>query len=1724
MLAANLTAHWLAQDLNVTLEDGQAIASWVDSVSGVTAVARGTPVLKRDVLAGQSAVRFDPSDDADYFRIPAADSPMSGATDYSIVVVFATSARELGSNSRFWFDQTGLIDASQFGFADDWGMSINNVGQVAAGIGNPSTTQLSTETGLNDARHHVAIYTKGGDTLSLYVDGQVDITSGVSEAPRAAREVWVGAISGGLLHYMGDIAEIRIYDDDLTTDEATALNADLHDQYSHSPPVAQDDDFEATEDIPLVVNPPGVLANDAADGGDAQRTANLVEQPSNGSVELQPDGSFVYLPSPDFFGMDSFRYRVSDEHVVTDTIYTEDFDSITGSLSEHNGSQFETGMPVLFGGNLRDWIESGGNAAHAVDTANVTACVEDCRDAPDIVNPRDWAVMIWQDNVIRSRNAIAESNIAGIVYAVDFAASAAVYQTGSQQTESTDGLLIEVLRANDTVLASMIHRPGAWTGRTALVPSRFHYVGDGGGDIRLRVSSSAPRSGRFGGAIDQLSVSVAADPISMASVTIDVRPQPDAPQAVADSFIVAPDSESSIPAARGVLANDSHPDGIAFTAHLVDDVQHGALSFGADGAFRYTPELGYDGVDRFRYRLDDGTRQSEIVTAELVISATSVFISEVLAHNDRGLSTRTRLTSETNFGGRSVHYDWIELTNLLTVPVDVGGLHLTDDLDDRKKWKFPSGSVIPATGTLVVFASGLDIKDPPLDESGRYHTNFRLDASGESLAITWDDGQLLDTLTDVPQQFTDVSYGVGIDALTGYFKDPSPGQPNSAIDTKGPVVSGVTENPGPLAAGQELTVTAQVSSRSAPVDSVQLVYAVMYGAEQTVPMVDDATGGDASAGDGLYTGVIPAVANAGEMLRWKVVARDQHENITHEPLFLDTFSRRQSPEYLGTIISDPDRETQLTTLHWYVQSPSRADRESGTRASVYFDGEFYDNVFVRVRGASSRSVRKKSYKFEFNVGHDFQYASDAPRVTEFNLNTTFQDKAYVRQQLTYEYYQDAGAVASDSGTWRVQQNGEFFSVAAFAENVDADMLAHHGLDPDGALYKLNNGNGVSSPTTGVEKKTRQHEDNSDLQDLVRGVRRTNPDRSEYIFDNIDLPGMISYLTAGIISQDFDRWQKNIFVYRDTNGTGEWLTIGHDKDLTWGNRFFDDEISGDGFTFERNLSPERRRAHPFQTAIAHNCCGPNMKNDALITDPRVQEMYLRYLRTLMEQQLQPPGTPVAERRLETQIDEMAAVLAPDATLDLNKWGAIYGRRIDFPTAIEDLKTAYLDKRRVYLYETHGLNGPADFSVGIPGPQVGNPELIVGEVDFNPVSGNQRQEYVRIDNPHDVAVDISNWQVAGLVEFTFRPGTVIPSQDSIYVTPDVRAFRARASGPGGGQKLFVQGTYQGRLANAGGTLRVVAADGEVVAQHTYVGDQPPVEASLRISEIHYNPADPTELEIAAGHDNNDDFEFVELVNISPDVIQLADARLTQVTLADQLEGIGFDFSNSPITQLAPGQHVVVVEDLDAFELRYGSDLPVAGQWNGQLSNGGETITLQAGDATIHQFAYDDAWYRTTDGHGMSLEIVNASNPDVSRWAVADSWRPSNVVGGTPGVARGPAVPGDLDGSGQVDADDIDLLSAALRAGNDEVRFDLNADVHVNQSDREHLVRDILMTDFGDTNLDGIFDSADLVSIFRVGEYEDEIANNSTWKDGDWNGDGEFDTGDLVLAFQAGKYVRI
>jgi hypothetical protein len=113
------------------------------------------------------------------------------------------------------------------------------------------------------------------------------------------------------------------------------------------------------------------------------------------------------------------------------------------------------------------------------------------------------------------------------------------------------------------------------------------------------------------------------------------------------------------------------------------------------------------------------------------------------------------------------------------------------------------------------------------------------------------------------------------------------------------------------------------------------------------------------------------------------------------------------------------------------------------------------------------------------------------------------------------------------------------------------------------------------------------------------------------------------------------------------------------------------------------------------------------------------------------------------------------------------------------------------------------------------------------------------------------------------------------------------------------------------------------------------------------------------------------------------------------------------------------------------------------------------------------------------------------------------------------------GDFDGNGLLDQYDIDRLTSPISGGENLVLLDVNRDGLVNSVDRREWVQDLKRTYFGDANLDGEFNSNDLIAVFQSAQYEDNIPANSTWSKGDWNGDKEFDSGDLVVAFQDGGF---
>ena len=164
-------------------------------------------------------------------------------------------------------------------------------------------------------------------------------------------------------------------------------------------------------------------------------------------------------------------------------------------------------------------------------------------------------------------------------------------------------------------------------------------------------------------------------------------------------------------------------------------------------------------------------------------------------------------------------------------------------------------------------------------------------------------------------------------------------------------------------------------------------------------------------------------------------------------------------------------------------------------------------------------------------------------------------------------------------------------------------------------------------------------------------------------------------------------------------------------------------------------------------------------------------------------------------------------------------------------------------------------------------------------------------------------------------------------------------------------------------------------------------------IAVSEIHYRPiGSQTETELAAGLKRKD-FEFVELINVSSEAIDLSGIAFTN--------GIRFTFPEGSFA--AAGEHVVIASNIIAFQERYGFD--PAGEYDGNLSNDGDRLTLlDAANAVIHDFIYNDRfpWPESPDGDGFSLALISPQRKPLPDHAEPRNWRPSVAPGGSPGIS--------------------------------------------------------------------------------------------------------------------------
>jgi hypothetical protein len=1011
----------------------------------------------------------------------------------------------------------------------------------------------------------------------------------------------------------------------------------------------------------------------------------------------------------------------------------------------------------------------------------------------------------------------------------------------------------------------------------------------------------------------------------------------------------------------------------------------------------------------------------EVVAYHRALSAAEVLALFQAGTNGAGISTLAYTRTDVGPAMSNVNASaYLRVPFTVTEPTNVTAISLRMRYDD--------GFVAYLNGTELVRAGAAD---PLVFNSAATNahaptsvTEFRPGVSGlmagtnilaiQALNLSSND---IDFLI-LPEMVLTVSAGEIPTPV--YFTAPTPGTNNvGGIANPGPILTDDSHTPNVPRDDQDLLVTVKAAPSFQPVSTLVLRYRVMFGSEVEVPMYDDGQHGDGGTNDGVYAATIPSSAAAnGQMMRWYFVATDIDGNSSRLPIFA---TPTQTAEYFGTIVEPTNVTSKLPIIHLFAPATvlqpgpttaqTGADSQAGAQVSLFYDGEFYDNIRMELRGNSTAGFNKKSHRVDFNREHPFRHKPGYPRVRKTSFTADWPDPTYMRQAITFWMANQFGAPAPFYYPVRLQLNGAFYQLANHNDVQGDEFLERLGFDPNGALY---NAAGTVVPskfsTGGFDKKTRTWQNDADYTNLTTRIAESVTTALRYtnVMDLFDVPEALNYLTVARWSHENDDVWANMSLYHDNDGDSLWRILPFDMNLSWGAIFA--EGTADLYTGVQATN-DTHKSHPLyggSTILARSSGNYNRVYDTFFQVPELRQMFLRRMRTLLDTFIKGIGTPTNSTALETMILTNRDYIAEEAIRDRAWWGwpGVGGQNnfnpgINITNGVNDMLEQFVRARRNHFYGRHlvtntalslyngAINPGSNTCAGIPLGQASNLVLRVNQIEAMPGTGNQGHEYIQITNPNPAAVDISGWKLDGAVDFTFAPGTIVLSNSVIYVVPDLKVFRTRLTTPRTNQALLVVGPYQGSLDARGEIVQLLDDTARLVHTNGYTPAPSLAQQYLRITEIMYHPA-PSNASCAFAQE---EFEYIELKNIGPTNLNLVGVHFTN--------GIEFAFTSAAaVTNLAPGQTVVLVRNIAAFNCRYGS-ATIAGIFSNSLDNAGERIKLNdvVGEQIL-DFSYNNTWYPITDGLGFSLVIVNENAP-WNTWDEKASWRASGNQGGSPGV---------------------------------------------------------------------------------------------------------------------------
>ncbi len=776
----------------------------------------------------------------------------------------------------------------------------------------------------------------------------------------------------------------------------------------------------------------------------------------------------------------------------------------------------------------------------------------------------------------------------------------------------------------------------------------------------------------------------------------------------------------------------------------------------------------------------------------------------------------------------------------------------------------------------------------------------------------------------------------------------------------------------------------------------------------TVTMHDDGANGDAVAGDGVYSVVLPQQAHR-NLIRYRITCTDVLGAARRAPFEDDPslnfayFVYDSMPNYLGfsaaslqtlpvfTLITRDADLNQCTA--WFNSADQLTTQIIGGRknegrfafnweGAMVYDGEVYDHIHYRLRGANGRyHTGKRSIRYKFNDGRPLlakdQYGKPFPTKwkelttgkgqsnrggEQFALNEVVNmflwNKVGVPAPRTLHFHFRVIRGASETGV--NQYSGDFWGLNWAQEKYDGNFLTSHGL-PKGNLYKLIDNldasldeqryQGAFAPTNGA--------DLFNIENNLTGFQST-----DWLNAHANYTNWYRYFTVAKAIRHYDTWpsanKNGAYYFEPLYGAsnsflGRMMQLPYDSTDTWGATW----NNGDDLLYNGI----------FPSSATGGDQGQN---------PEMQKEYRNTVREIRALLFQPD-------QINAIIDAHAAPITPVALADHARWSnapapASYaslaipsspGVTGGLPAYQQDMKNFmfnggnnawWIDRNSVAVGGWVGILDTESADVAIPN----RPTITYVGTNGYPIDGLVFQSSDFSDPQGAGTFAAMQWRVAEVL----AAGTVVTNArqlrlewDSAWTSEEMPAFNAFVTLPP--QVLQPELLYRARVRHKDNTGRW--------SQWSLPAEFRPgprdlfsqLRTNLVFNEIMYNPP-------ANGAADGDDFEFVELKNVGPFTLNLSGLAFSQ--------GVNFSF---PVgTTLAPGATYLLARNSAALSTRYPG-VTVHGVYSGKLDNDGETLTIShfsAGEIVSVTYGDRAPWPVTADGYGFSL-VRNASGSYVS-----------------------------------------------------------------------------------------------------------------------------------------------